>query len=239
MEILLHIKIEKLSPPKSEWTMQEGLDAKFVRFDVYTKDDKRIFDIEMQTTNKKNLPKRARYYQSIIDMDNLSHGEKYSKLKDSYVIFLCLSDPFSENLPVYFFENICRGDDKIKLNDGAYKVFFNASDYAKMENDEAKNFFKFLSGHEAENDLTKSIEEKVNFAKLNMEWRKQYMTWQQTIDEEKDIAFEEGVRKGLEEGLCKAKIENAKAMLADGMDVNLVAKYTGLSVEVIESELCR
>ena len=46
-----------------------------------------------------------------------------------------------------------------------YKVFFNASDYAKMENDEEKNFFKFLSGHEAENDLTKSIEEKVNFAK--------------------------------------------------------------------------
>ena len=58
--------------------MQEGLDAKSVRFDVYTKDDKRIFDIEIQTTNQKNLPKRARYYQSIIDMDNLSHGEKYS-----------------------------------------------------------------------------------------------------------------------------------------------------------------
>ena len=41
----------------------------------------------------------------------------------------------------------CRGDDKIKLNDGAYKVFFNAADYAKIENDEEKNFFKFLSGH--------------------------------------------------------------------------------------------
>ena len=46
-------------------------------------------------------------------MDKLSHGEKYSQLKDSYVIFLCLFDPFSENLPVYFFENSCRGDDKI------------------------------------------------------------------------------------------------------------------------------
>ena len=83
--------------------MQEGLDAKSVRFDVYTKDDKRIFDIEIQTTNQKNLPKRARYYQSIIDMDNLSHGEKYSQLKDSYIIFLCLSDPFDEKLPMYFF----------------------------------------------------------------------------------------------------------------------------------------
>ena len=34
-----------------------------------------------------------------------------------------------------------------------------------MESDEEKNFFKFLAGHEAENDLTKTIDEKVNFAK--------------------------------------------------------------------------
>ena len=63
------------------------------------------------------------------------------------------------------------------------------------------------------------------------------MTWQQTIDEEKDIAFEEGVRQGLEQGmergLYEARIENAKAMLADGMEPNLVAKYTGLPLEKI------
>ena len=58
------------------------------------------------------------------------------------------------------------------------------------------------------------------------------MTWQQTIDEEKDIAFEEG----MERGLYDARIENAKAMLADGMDINLAAKYTGLPVENIELE---
>ena len=49
--------------------------------------------------------------------------------------------------------------------------------------------------------------------------------------------YEAGVAQGLERGLYEARIENAKAMLADGMDVNLVAKYTGLSVETIESEL--
>ena len=87
--------------------MQETVGSKGVRFDVYTKDENRIFDIEIQTTNQKNLPKRARYYQSVIDMDNLSHGEKYSQLKESYVIFLCLFDPFGEKLPMYFFENTC------------------------------------------------------------------------------------------------------------------------------------
>ena len=116
LEMLLNIEIEKLEPVQVERTMLETMDSKSVRFDVYAKDDKRIFDIEIQTTTSTNLPKRARYYQSVIDMDNLSHGENYSKLKDSYVIFLCLKSPFKKKRPVYFFENICRDDSEIKLN---------------------------------------------------------------------------------------------------------------------------
>ena len=157
------------------------------------------------------------------------------------MIFLCLSDPFDERLPVYFFENTCRFGRKRNLGDGAYKLFFNASEYAKMETVEEQNFFKFLSEQNADGDFAKTIEEKVSFARKNMDWRKNYMTWQQTIDEEKDIAFEEGVRQGLEQGMeqgiYKKSVEDAKAMLADGMDVNLIAKYTGLPIETIESEL--
>ena len=63
------------------------------------------------------------------------------------------------------------------------------------------------------------------------------MTWQQTIDEEKDIAFEEGMKHEIEQGIERAKIENAKAMLADGVDINLIVKYTGLPAEKIEKEL--
>ena len=113
--------------------MQESVGSKGVRFDVYTRDENRIFDIEIQTTINANLSRRARYYQSMIDIDSLARGEKYSRLKDSYVIFLCLSDPFDEKLPVYFFENTCRLGQKRNLGDDAYKLFFNASEYAKME----------------------------------------------------------------------------------------------------------
>ena len=49
--------------------------------------------------------------------------------------------------------------------------------------------------------------------------------------------YEAGIATGLEQGVYKKSVENAKAMLADGMDVNLVAKYTGLPIETIESEL--
>ncbi len=196
LELLLHIKIDHLEVPEAERTMQEWVDSKSVRFDVYAKDDKRIFDIEIQTTNNKNLPKRARYYQSIIDVDNLTKGENYTKLKDTYIIFLCLEDPFNKELPVYFFENLCRQNKKIKLNDRTFKVFFNAGCCDKIKSDEEKSFFKFLKGEKANSDFTRNIEKKVAWAKANKKWRRQYMTWQQTIDEEKEIAREEGIAEG-------------------------------------------
>ncbi|MBP5452015.1 MAG: hypothetical protein J6Y16_07245, partial [Treponema sp.] len=43
LEMLLHIKISRLKKPEAERTMQETLDSKSVRFDVYTSDSKRIF----------------------------------------------------------------------------------------------------------------------------------------------------------------------------------------------------
>ncbi len=231
LELLLHIKIDHLEIPQAERTMQEWIDAKSVRFDVYTKDDKRIFDVEVQTSNNKNLPKRSRYYQSVIDMDNLSKGENYTKLKDSYIIFLCLDDAFNKGLPVYFFENTCRQDKIIKLNDRSFKVFFNASEYDKMKSEEEKSFFKFLNGESAESDLTRSIAEKVARAKVNKQWRRQYMTWQQTIDEEKEISREEG----REEGARENAIENAKNALAMGLSAEQAAQITGLPLEEVKA----
>ena len=160
-------------------------------------------------------------------MDNLAHGEPYSKLKESYIIFLCLEDPFHNNLPVYFFENLCRQDTGIKLDDKAYKVFFNASEYDKMEDGEEKAFFKFLSGLPAESELAKSIEEKVSLAKKNMVWRKMYMTWEQTIQEEKELSFEQG--------RTEANLDTARKMLSEHCNIDLIVRVTGLSQEEIQT----
>ncbi len=226
LELLLHIKIDHLEAPQSERTMQESIDAKSVRFDVFTKDDKRIFDLEIQTTDTKNLPKRARYYQSVIDMDNLSKGENYTRLKDSYVIFICLDDIFGKELPVYFFENICRQDRNLKLNDRTFKIFFNAKNCDKLKSQEERDFFSFLKGSKAETLLSKRIEEKVEFAKKNSVWRRNYMTWQQTIDEEKEIAFEEGAQANA--------IENARNFLQkSNLSAEMIADCCSLPLEQV------
>lgn len=229
LELLLDIRIGRIEQPQSERTMQEALGAKAVRFDVYAKDDSRIFDIEIQTTDAQNLPERARYYQSVIDMDNLSKGENYTRLKDTYVIFLCLKDIFRRRLPVYFFENTCRADKTLTLGDRAYKVFFNAANCDTLKSDEMRNFFRFLKGERAESVFSKRIAEKVAFAKQNMQWRKQYMTWQQTIDVEKMFAFEEGHVAGVQEGIR----ESARNLLKEGDAPEKIARCCSLPLEEV------
>lgn len=209
LEILLHIKIDHLEKPVSERTMQESINSKSVRFDVYTKDEKRIFDIEIQTVNKINLPKRARYYQSVIDVSNLNAGMNYTELNDSYIIFICLSDLFGKGLPVYFFENICSEDSTLHLNDGTYKVFFNADNCDKMKTAEEKAFFNFLKGKPADSDFTKRLSEKVLLAKKNLEWRNQFMTFKEQFWEE----FEEAKEIGAREARAEVSLKSAENLL--------------------------
>lgn len=47
--------------------------------------------------------------------------------------------------------------------------------------------------------------------------------------------LKEGHKAGLEEGLEAQAIETARAMLADGFDIEKIVKYTGLSIEKIKS----
>lgn len=47
-----------------------------VRLDVYADDEHgTVYNVEMQTTDNKNLPKRSRYYQGQMDMDALKTGK--------------------------------------------------------------------------------------------------------------------------------------------------------------------
>ena len=47
--------------------------------------EKRRFNVEMQVTLQKFLPKRSRYYHDQIDMDALLAGDSYENLPDTYV----------------------------------------------------------------------------------------------------------------------------------------------------------
>ena len=51
-----------------------------------------------------------------------------------------------------------------------------------------------------------------------------------TIKNSKEEGFEEGENSGIQ----KNKIETARKMLEDNLDINVISKYTGLSIEEIK-----
>ena len=84
---------------------------------------------------------------------------------------------------------------------------------------------------------------KRNFAvKLN-EWRmKQVEEWEyeaskmayRDIKNSIDTAKQEGLAEGMEKGMNQKALDIARNMLADGVDINLIMKYSGLTQEQIE-----
>ena len=98
IELILGIKIRKIAVIEHEKTMDLDPGAKYSRFDVYIEtNDGKIIDLEMQTTLKKNLPKRMRYYQDVSDLNTLGSGKDYETLPENYVIFIVLDDPYDRN----------------------------------------------------------------------------------------------------------------------------------------------
>ncbi|MCR4940545.1 MAG: Rpn family recombination-promoting nuclease/putative transposase, partial [Treponemataceae bacterium] len=93
LEMLLKIKIDHMEM-HNEAVINLENGAKGIRLDVYVKDTGRLFDIELQVTDTGELPERARYYASLMALDSLKSGEKYSELRDSHVIFICMEDIF-------------------------------------------------------------------------------------------------------------------------------------------------
>ena len=131
LEVFLDKKVGEINYIDEQKTIDLRHDSKSIRLDVYVEDEGRIYDVEMQVVNKKDLAKRSRYYQSMIDLDAIEKGKLYDKLKDNIVIFICKFDPFGKSLPRYSFENICIENKELYLEDGTSKVFFNAKDSDK------------------------------------------------------------------------------------------------------------
>lgn len=170
LELILDKKIKKLRVLNSQQSIEITSDGRGVRLDVYMEeDDQSVYDMEMQVVNRRNLPKRSRYYQGMIDLNLIERGADFNELKRSYVIFLCKFDPFGLGRHLYVFENICRDDPTLKLEDSTVKVFLNAYGNANDVSEEMAAFLQLLQGKSNENPLIKRIENAVNQVKSQKE----------------------------------------------------------------------
>lgn len=177
LERLLDIQIDHIEYPEEQKVIDISKDSKSVRLDVYLKDEKgTVYNIEIQTTSNRNLPKRTRYYAGMIDLNAIEKGADYSELPQSFVIFICTFDAFGKGRWRYTFENMCKEDNDVLLEDGTAKIFFNTDGTKGNISEDTKNILKFIANNTAEDDFTEKLAQEVQKIKENKEWQVEYMT---------------------------------------------------------------
>lgn len=84
--------------------------------------------------------------------------------------------------------------------------------------------------------------EKLAYMSMNEKERRAYEDYMISVHAAKDAwdtlkneGYAEGYEEGMEKGMEENKRENARRMKADGMPAELIAKYTGLSIETVNS----
>jgi len=226
LEILLEFKIERIEMSQEE-EINVDFGSKGIRMDVYAKDagGQKVYNIELQAKDTKELPERARYYQGVMDVDLLKSGQDYKDLKTTFIVFICVDDIFEKGLAKYTFENLCVEDPKIKMGDRAYKYFFISQNCDKLLDEEQKAFLKMVSNNKSSNAFTDKVKKLVDNAKRNTQWRKQFMDWER----EKTYSF----NRGLEQGVQQKAVEDARNLLNEGVAPKVISRCVGLPLEQV------
>ncbi len=249
LELILNIKIREIKVERQK-SIDVTSDAHGIRLDVYVEDENNtVYDLEMQTTLKKDLPKRTRYYQGMLDLHLIEKGEAYKKLRKCIIIFICLDDPFDKGLHVYEFTNRCHQIPELELGDEATKIFLNAKGTADDISDGMKEFLNYLCGVISNNQLVQKIDRQVKEAREQKKWRDEYMTLALKYNEFLEEGREEGIKLGLEEGRQEGRQEGlkeghregqinvAKSMLLDDIPIDKILKYCPALTEANVKEL--
>ena len=224
LELVLGVRIRSIEYPELQKTIDERYGSKSVRLDVYVEDEAgTVYDVEIQTASKRNLPKRTRYYQGIIDIHILEKGEDYQALKKSFVIFICTYDPFGAGRFVYTFENRCLEDFRISLGDESTKIILNTKGSAGEISDGLKDLLYFMDGREPNSAYTRSLAAAVEEVKSDAEWRRDYMVLLERDMENKRLGRHcqtvSAVRRGREKYSAEAI---ADLMMVTPATVNMI-----------------
>ena len=224
--------IEDIVYIDTEKTLQPYYDSRGIRLDVILADKNHTrYNLEMQARNVISkagvalLPKRTRYYQSVIDMDMLKQGENFDQLNPLVLIFICTFDFYKEGRYVYTFKSRCLENLELELANDVTVKLVNAKGKQGQVNDLLKNFLEYVMTNKPVDDFTKDVERQVCAVNNDKKAREEYMVLQAKIREHEIIAFEAGE--------AKKSRETALEMLKDGEPLTKIMKYSKLAKEDI------
>lgn len=191
IELILGCKVKNIVYLEKQKSIEITSDGKGIRLDVYLEDGNTVYDIEMQTVLSKDIAKRTRYYQGMIDLNLIERGADYRELKRSFVVFICLEDLLKANRSIYTFRSLCVEDTDIVLDDEATKVIVNANGSREGLSKAQAAFLDYILGKEPSDKFTEKLSRAVLDAREKKEWRLEYMTLLQRDRENKREGFEQ------------------------------------------------
>ena len=214
--IFPELKLTKVKRHTPQMTFEGPHGSKSVRFDVYSEIDGRIFDVEMQMENRKNEPRRTRYYQCMMDEQELHKGADYAELPESYIVMISPMDLFGKGRHIYRFRNYEQTDRELELRDGTTKVFLNTNGTGDDILPELKNFLDLLNVAAPADEFCREVSEQVFEAKQSAEMRRNFMEFEYMQMLAKKDAREAGWKEGHKEGFDQGREEGRAEGRAEG-----------------------
>ncbi len=205
LDIILGQDTHLKQPPQTEKECRSSFEKRQIRLDVYTVDeDDVVYDTEPQKTNTKNLPKRSRLYQGMIDSRLLPPGCIDFNLLNPVVITMIMPfDLFGYELYRYTFKMQCEEVPEMELGDDATRIFLNShGKHPELVSRELIELLEYMEKstdavvEECESERIHQMHERVNRLKSSKEMEIKFMQkW-----EEKEMERQEAYAEGREEG---------------------------------------
>lgn len=213
LSIILDEPDIQLKEVKVEQVILNKTGKRAIRLDAWAvSEDERQFNIEMENHSERDsVPKRARFYQGLIDTPILKSGRKtqYRQLPSTVIIFITQEDIFKKDRAMYTFVEKCKEIDDLELDDGTTKIFLNMS--SKNGSQVLVSLLQYMKNTNIENPeiLVKDkrileIDEIVTEVKESEEWEGIEMNIL-------EIGIQEGERRGREQGI-QAVVEVCKSL---------------------------
>ena len=201
-----------------------NLQGKEVQLDIYAIADENVrYDVEVENSKKRAVPKRTRYYSSLIDANILKKGDDFTKLPESYVIFITKSDYFDKGLPIYHIKSYIE-ETKEVFEDERNVIYINAS--YKDTTTELGKLIHDMNCTKAGDMLNDVLQDRMKQLKESAEGVNDMCALMEELQEKSRL---EGIKKGME----KEKENFVVSLLKDNVPKEKISFYTKLSLERI------
>ena len=205
LDIILGQDTHLKQPPQTEKECRSSFEKRQIRLDVYTVDeDDVVYDTEPQKTNTKNLPKRSRLYQGMIDSRLLPPGcIDFNLLNPVVIIMIMPFDLFGYELYRYTFQMQCEEVPEMELGDDATRIFLNShGKHPELVSRELIELLEYMEKstdavvEECESERIHQMHERVNRLKSSKEMEIKFMQKWEEKEMERQEAYAEGERAG-------------------------------------------